>query len=248
MRRFIESWDKLAREDPFWAVLTADDKRGQRWDPEAFFATGVADVARVMSRLESMGVQPRGGRALDFGCGLGRLTRALAARFQHADGVDVSSEMVQRAASLAREPNVRFLHNPRADLSQLESGAYRFVLSLISLQHMPQPLALGYVDELCRVLEAGGVAYVQLSTFLDPRNGEALAKLARDESRLNRAYRAMCNLFRRHHRMDTYYCRLSEVLAILEKRRMRILSVLPDDSLPAPFISHVVIFARPADG
>ena len=40
--------------------------------------------------------------ALDFGCGAGRLSRALAAHFEHVVGVDVSASMIETARALNR--------------------------------------------------------------------------------------------------------------------------------------------------
>jgi hypothetical protein len=56
---------------------------------------------------------------------------------------------------------------------------------LISLQHMPEKMAAGYIAEMCRVLSPGGVAYLQMSTYLSVRDSRSLAKLARDESGLS---------------------------------------------------------------
>jgi hypothetical protein len=39
-------WTRLGAEDPLWAVLVADGKRGGRWDVEEFLALGRTDVAR----------------------------------------------------------------------------------------------------------------------------------------------------------------------------------------------------------
>src|SRR5687767_8439812 len=75
-------WDELAELDPYWAICTAPDKRFGRWDREEFFATGEREVAEVLATAAELGLPRRHGAALDFGCGLGRLTRALAGRFQ----------------------------------------------------------------------------------------------------------------------------------------------------------------------
>ncbi len=240
------SWDALARRDAMWAVLTDDDKAGGAWDESAFFATGIADIEAILNRLAQLDAQPKFARALDFGCGVGRLTRALAQKFDRVDGVDVSATMLAKAQSIPGAPsNAHFVHNVRRDLALLPSNAYSFILSLISLQHMPGNLALNYVKEFCRLLEVEGVAYLQMSTFLDPTQEVARAKLSRDESRLNLLYRAFVNLFRRREPgMGTYYCRLSEIINTLERQRTRVIAILPDQSLPAPFLSHVVIFKR----
>ena len=64
---------------------------------EEFFATGEAEFAHVSRVAETLGRPGRRGRALDFGCGVGRLTRALGERFESAIGVDISAGMVEQA-------------------------------------------------------------------------------------------------------------------------------------------------------
>lgn len=247
IKQIMSSWDKLAEDDPLWAILTQDDRAGGGWKEEEFFATGVADVTAVLHRLEQLNETPSFTRALDFGCGVGRLTRALAQRFVAADGVDISRVMVDRAASLKTLPtNLRFLHNPRADLTLLRGTTYSFILSLISLQHMPERVALRYIDDMCRLLAPGGVAYLQVSTYLSTNHPSSLDKLARDESPLNRVYRSLYRAvkMRKVRRMDSYYCRLSRITEILERRRMKLVAVLPDAAVPHPFVSHVVVFKK----
>ena len=75
-----QNWDDLGRRDPMWAILTSPNKRKNRWDEDEFFATGVEVVAEVMAGLDGLGIVVSRRRALDFGCGVGRLTQALRGR------------------------------------------------------------------------------------------------------------------------------------------------------------------------
>ena len=93
-------WDDLALVDPFWAVLAADDKRGGGWELSEFLSTGEADVEQILATAAELGRPTRHERALDFGCGVGRLTRALARRFDEAVGIDVSERMLEQARRL----------------------------------------------------------------------------------------------------------------------------------------------------
>src|SRR5688500_10455568 len=106
-------WDQLGREDPLWAVLTRPDRRGRTWDEDEFFATGRREIAEVLGRLPELpGESPR--RALDFGCGVGRLTQALAERFDAVVGVDVAASMIEEARARNRVgPRCTYLLNER---------------------------------------------------------------------------------------------------------------------------------------
>jgi SAM-dependent methyltransferase len=169
LERHRQDWEELAEVDPLWAILATPEARGGRWDTEEFFATGEQEVAHVLSVAEGLGFPKRHERALDFGCGVGRLTRALAERFDDALGIDISREMVRLAAELNAGRGARFEVNGRPDLGGLESGTFDFVYSSLVLQHLPQrELIRSYVGEFVRVLRDGGVAVFQAFSYLPP--------------------------------------------------------------------------------
>ena len=86
LRELQRNWDILGKEDPLWAIITWADKKGNKWDLAEFFASGEHEIGEVMQYLSALQLAYRRGRALDFGCGVGRLTRALAGHFSRATG------------------------------------------------------------------------------------------------------------------------------------------------------------------
>src|SRR3712207_4174162 len=110
VRRDRRDWDELAELDPYWAALTDDTKREGDWDRSEFIATGRDEIDRLLRHAAELGV-PGGRRAaLDFGCGPGRLTRALAGHFESSVGVDASEWMIREARALnADVENCRFV-------------------------------------------------------------------------------------------------------------------------------------------
>jgi SAM-dependent methyltransferase len=156
-------WERLARRDPYWAVLTAADKRGGRWDIDEFFASGDAEIEAVLQRATERGIDLPRRRALDFGCGAGRLTQALAARFERSDGVDVSEAMVRLARSHNRHGERCAYHlNTASDLGRFPDATFDFVYTTLVLQHMVPRLSTGYIRELVRVLHPDGVLVFQV--------------------------------------------------------------------------------------
>jgi len=130
-----ETW---GREDPFYAVLTSKRRRGNQWDPEVFFDRGRREVDDVIDYVDGLSLRPGTARALDFGCGVGRLTFALADRFDEVVGVDIAESMVDCARRWNdRGERVRFVANARADLSLFADDSFDFVYSSITLQHVP---------------------------------------------------------------------------------------------------------------
>jgi SAM-dependent methyltransferase len=157
--RHKEDWERLAEVDPLWAVLTAPGRKGGGWDETAFFATGEAEVAAVFERADGLGRPARRDRALDFGSGVGRLTRALGTRFDAVVGIDISAEMIEHARRLNEDyPACDFRMNMTSDLSQLESNSFDFVYSSIVLQHLPSAAHIErYLAELIRVARPDGL-------------------------------------------------------------------------------------------
>jgi SAM-dependent methyltransferase len=163
LRKLQQHWDAFGEQDPLWAVLTAPGKRGGGWDVDEFFATGRQDVEQALGALAERGIAIERDRALDFGCGVGRLTRALAAEFASCDGVDVAASMVDRARELNLDGDrVRFHHNDAPDLRLFADGSFDFILALIVLQHMRPELMRGYLHEFVRLLRPSGVAFFSI--------------------------------------------------------------------------------------
>jgi SAM-dependent methyltransferase len=158
-------WNALSRRDPMWAVCSVPGTRGT-WDRATFFSTGEAEVAGIVSGLRDNGLLATTDRALDFGCGLGRLSRALAETFSEVIGVDISEEMVEQARALnADRPMCRFIVNPTDRLPAIEDASCDLVLSLIALQHVSQRAAIrSYIGEFVRVARPGGAIVFQLPT------------------------------------------------------------------------------------
>lgn len=161
-----DDWNILGETEPYFAVLTEDRFLRQQMsddDREAFFATGEADVARLFELIPN--VAP--GSALDFGCGVGRLTRALAKRVDRVAGVDAAESMLRLAR--ANVPNATFS-------STIPDQQFDLIISLIVFQHIPVRLGERLLDELLSHLEAGGVAALHF-TFRRP--GSFLRRIAR---------------------------------------------------------------------
>jgi SAM-dependent methyltransferase len=166
LKRHKREWEELGSLDPLWAVLTDPDRRLGGWDERAFFETGERVVERLMRDGDRFGYPRRRERALDFGCGVGRLSRALAARFEECHGVDISESMIQRARELnAQVPGLRFTVNDSPDLRFFPNDHFDLVCSYIALQHLPRKAQIRrYLAELVRTLRPEGLLAFQLQS------------------------------------------------------------------------------------
>lgn len=154
LEKIQRDWDARARENPRayinWPGVADED--------EAFFLSGREDFERYIAPfLACMRFDPTGKISLEIGCGIGRLARWVAPHFGGYIGVDVSPEMVRRAAALGI-PNAKFRAVSGGDLSDVESASVDFVYSFAVFQHVPDKAAIfNYFAETSRVLRPGGI-------------------------------------------------------------------------------------------
>jgi SAM-dependent methyltransferase len=160
-------WTTLGTADPLWAVLVSPEHRGGRWDVRDFLRTGRAEIAAVLQRLTELGLAPARTSALDFGCGVGRLSQPLAAAFESVIGLDISQPMLAKARELDSAGRVDFRLNDRADLAAYPDDSFDLVISSLVLQHLPAELATRYLGEMVRVCRPGGAVVVQVATRTD---------------------------------------------------------------------------------
>jgi SAM-dependent methyltransferase len=171
LRRHQRDCEDLGDLDPCWAILAYPERRFGRWDLDEFFRSGEEEIARLAVDLQRLGNPARRERALDFGCGVGRLTRALAPHFRHCYGVDVSAPMIAGARKLnAAFPNCEFVLNGHPDLRIFPDGHFDLIYSVLVLQHLPTRAAIAaYVADFARILAPGGLLVCQIPSRIPLR-------------------------------------------------------------------------------
>lgn len=146
-----------------WAILTQRERKGRRWTADEFFAEGRIEITALIDYLRSKGYGPPFGHALDFGCGVGRLSQALAEYCDTVTGVDIAPSMIASANHWNRHGDrCRYLVNGTPDLLQLPDATFDLIYSNIVLQHMPTIMSWAYLKEFVRVLKPGGLLCFQI--------------------------------------------------------------------------------------
>lgn len=161
------SWELLARASPLWAVCT-NGKRRMDWDPDAFMATGEKEVAWAFGEAKKAGVLPKDlHAAVDFGCGPGRLSGALARRTGKVVGVDASPTMLELARQ--NHPGAAFRFLP--DLRHVPDTSADLAYSTFVFQHLSEAQMHRSMSELMRILRPGGVLIFQYPSAPRPTIG-----------------------------------------------------------------------------
>lgn len=233
-KRLASAWETHGQADPYWAIIPADGTAGGRWDIEAFFRSGQADVDGILAQATDLGLTVSPNRAMDFGCGVGRLTQALAGRFVEVVGVDVAASMLALAASHNRAPErCSYIQSESAELRDLADDRFDFILSLIVLQHIPRPTTRRLLAAFVRVLAPGGVLAFQYTGRRKSRLRRASAPARRVVMALlpervgNRLYRRLTG---RLAPIEMFGMSPARVTRLLEKHGARVVGVIPDES------------------
>ena len=173
-------WEALAEIDPLYAILSTADTKYGGWDTDAFLATGIDDVTRILTVADTLGLPANRGASFELGCGVGRLTRALAPHFDRSVGVDISTAMIAQARDLnTGVANCEWIVNTADDLRQFANGSFDLVLSHLVLQHVPTRAAiLNLLSELARILAPGGLLIAQLPASMPLRQRLQLRRRA----------------------------------------------------------------------
>lgn len=220
-------WNELAEMDPLWAILSAPGKRYGKWDVTEFLESGERQVEDALDHGQQLGFPHSFESALDFGCGVGRLTRALGGRFQVCVGVDVSPVMIEQARRLnADRPVCSFVLNTTDDLAFASDRSFDLVYCDIVLQHLPLHSTMErYIREFVRVLRPDGLLVFQLPSHIPLRHRLQLRR------RLYAAFRALRvpNRFL-YERLGLYPIRMnslpeSDVVRLLEGEGAKVLEV-----------------------
>ncbi len=156
-------WNDRAREDAHYYVAF-----GRRDQDDAEFLSTAADVVRDLEgelKRFSSDVPLKSRRALEIGCGPGRLIVPMSRHFGEIHGIDVSDEMIAQARIKLRD--IPHAHTHRAsgsDLAQFADNHFDFVYSYAVFQHIPSAeVVFSYLRETIRVLKPGGFARLQIN-------------------------------------------------------------------------------------
>jgi SAM-dependent methyltransferase len=150
-------WQIIGARDPFYGVLTDPRFHRDAITDEAradFFASGEIEVGRLLAYMRSLypGFTPKS--ALDFGCGVGRLTQPLARLCNDVVGVDVSPGMLVEAR---RHNRTRAIF-----LDQIPARTFDWVVSFIVLQHVTPELGYPLIAKLLKAVGPEGAISLQI--------------------------------------------------------------------------------------
>jgi SAM-dependent methyltransferase len=156
----VHRWERFARENAEWYILTEERFRDGA-DTAAFYASGEESARDLYQRVAAL--LPGQQRAVEIGCGVGRLTFPHAGIFDHIHAVDVSPTMLQRLRDRdGGSGKVRtFLPEEGWD----EAAAADYCYSIMVFQHIPEEAVIvDYLQRIATTLKPGGIAQLHFDT------------------------------------------------------------------------------------
>jgi SAM-dependent methyltransferase len=167
-----KKWNGLAEENGKYYIVS---KEGRSITDEKFRELGQQNYTELVAQdqlvKETLGTYADK-RALEIGCGIGRVTEFFAADFEHVTGLDISDKMIADATKrLEHINNISFIatdgmHYP------IEDQSIDLVFSYIVFQHMPSvEVVKENFKEIRRVLKDSGLAKIQVRGGRKVRKG-----------------------------------------------------------------------------
>jgi SAM-dependent methyltransferase len=161
--------DQRGEVDRLKAILAFPSIRGSHWDLKELFESGRREVLWALKHVRSFGLTIDRSSALDFGCGVGRLTQALCDHFQRCVGIDVDPTIVEHARRLNRfGGRCSYLANDRSDLGVFPAASFSFIDSNIAPSRE-------VIREFVRILKPGGIALFRVPAELLPHEQDTVA-------------------------------------------------------------------------
>ena len=249
IKKLQQNWDTMGKHDAMWAILTQDDKSGNRWNESEFFQTGVNDFKRVMENDQRCNIVLSQNKALDFGCGIGRLTQPLCTYFNSAAGVDIAPSMIEQARlHNSYGDKCTYYLNEKDDLSIFKNGEFDFIYSLIVLQHMHPRFSRNYIKEFIRLLSPEGIAYFQLPAKYLGQKKKGLKHLLKEVVKkiLPVSIYAMLNRNSATGgaNMELYGTPKEELISFIKQNGGKVVQVLEDKSAGELWESYVYMVSR----
>ncbi len=163
-------WERLGSTEPHWSVLSQENFKTKNFieNEETFYNSGITEVDIFLETLARNGLDKSKLKScLELGCGVGRITRWLATKFDLVHAVDISRNHIDLARKhlkrIGLKNTIFYKMNGLLEFRKLPN--FDAFLSLIVLQHNPPPIIEFILKELFDSLNPGGVGLFQVATY-----------------------------------------------------------------------------------
>lgn len=192
--RIAESWKNLGESEPYWSVISSEQFKTSEFSKniektsEHFYSSGKRTIELLEKILARLNLNLSNYQVcLEYGCGVGRVTRWLAERFSRVVAYDISTTHINIARTMLHEVGLL----PKTQLCVVENlstlrnlPVYDFFLSIIVLQHNPPPIIGFILHQLLDQLRVGGIGVFQVPTYAKNYSFSVETYLARASNKI----------------------------------------------------------------
>lgn len=166
VERVRRQWSRLGEDEPYWGVLTDERFKSDKINEDALaeFRSSGQETASLIDSAILRGIPSAvGGTCVELGCGVGRITRHLASRFEKVIAIDISPGNLTLCKQYMENEGIRnvetVLLKNLDDLTLIEPFDWFF--SVIVLQHNSPPIQRKILEALLPRIRAGGAFVFQ---------------------------------------------------------------------------------------
>lgn len=157
------TWKNFGNSEPFWSVLTQEQYKFHNINDnnsKEFYQTGEDTIEFFENILQKYNYSFKNKIVLDFGCGVGRLTKPLTHLASKVYGMDISETHLNYAKQQDKITEFFLVDN----FETLPEVPFKpnIILSLIVLQHSRPQLIAHYINLLINSLEKDGIALLHI--------------------------------------------------------------------------------------
>jgi SAM-dependent methyltransferase len=236
LRKIKAAWSHLGTAEPHFSVLTKPQYLSGHADPElsSFWESGTRDawvLERILER-QRMGSSLSGATCVEYGCGVGRVTMALAAKCGELHAYDISPTHLDFARARAAGLGLADVHfHESTDLLPEALHPCDLFYSRIVFQHNPPIVITELIRTALRSLRPGGVAVFQVPTYIRGYRFDAQTWIEADHA----------------FEMQAHCLPQWKVFRLIEEGGGQLLEVREDDALGLPgSLSNVFVVRRKA--
>ncbi len=225
LERIRRQWTELGETEPLWSVLSTPEFKKANLNDERIAElrqSGQREASLVSVFENRLGIPLPKGVCVELGCGVGRITRFLAERFDKVIALDISPGNLAMCEEYMRSSGA---HNVETRLMSSLSDfdglpEFDFLFSVITIQHNPPPIQKLILRALLSRIRPGGACVFQLPTHIPGYVFDAGAYLEEQAGE-----------------MEMHSLPTPVVLDELRRNRLKLIDVVPD-----PFIGGIGSF------
>lgn len=155
-------WEEFAKENPEDYILTGDISYLTTKGEKHFFESGKKLTQQTIEEVGEL--FPGKERALEIGCGTGRLTLPHARIFNEIIAVDISPTMLAKLNENAKQLDQDNIKTFLPSQNWMDSPV-DYAYSYLVFQHIEKlEIIMGYVENISRSLKPEGIAHLQFDT------------------------------------------------------------------------------------